>query len=134
MSALLGQRHVHTHPGVLSHHVYIPSLSSLLAHRKCKVIQGSEITNDSYRPTTRTPTITSINTFDAIHRPTPRPITMSNDESRLYYGREDQEDEKPVPIDKKVLKFFTGKEGLRAGRDADGDGAERQRKYSRDEL
>lgn len=86
--------------------------------------------DSSYPPTTRTPTITSINTFDDIHRPTPRPITLSNDDSKLYHPRDS--DAASPPQDKKHLRFFSGKENARAGeKDKAGEVV---RKYARDEL
>ena len=77
-----------------------------------------------YLPSTSTlgqPTTTSYS-WDAIYRPTPRPITMSHDEKRLV-------DQPPV-AEVKQLKFFKGSDEGREGR----NGEKGEKQYWRDEL
>lgn len=74
--------------------------------------------------------------WDPIYRPTPRPITLSNDDSRLYYpaaGAEPTtqsgEDDLKERLNPKQLKFFKGADESREHK-PDNLG----RKFGRDEL
>ena len=50
---------------------------------------------------------TTTNTFDPIYRPTPRPITKSHDESRLYYQQHSEQEVKRE--DPRKLGIFKAK-------------------------
>ena len=76
--------------------------------------------NLSYPPSTTRPTPTPIYDWHPFHRPPPRPITLSHDESKLYY---------PAKKDPAQLEFYKGADGDRG---QSGEKAERQ--YMRDEL
>lgn len=84
-------------------------------------------TDSSYPPSQSLPTPSSV-TWDPLLRPTPRPITLSHDESRMYYTAGSDEDggrENP----KKLGLFKAGdeeREERKSGR--------AEKRFLRDEL
>jgi len=74
-----------------------------------------------YPPSTTLPPTTTSYAWDDIHRPTPRPITLSHDESKVY---------QPVRGDPEQLKFFKGTDEVREGQKEGLAG----RQFWRDEL
>ncbi|OXG73785.1 hypothetical protein C352_00191 [Cryptococcus neoformans CHC193] len=77
-----------------------------------------------YRPSNRRPIPKATATWDRIFRPSPRPITLSHDESKLYYRTQ-------VPDDlRQKLALFKGYEqGKEEGKIERAD-----KKFWRDEL
>ena len=70
-------------------------------------------TDTSYPPSTTIPRPTETATWDPIHRPTPRPITLSHDESKMYY-RPGDDDAAPREDPRKLKVFKAGDEGKEA--------------------
>jgi len=70
--------------------------------------------------------------FDPIYRPTPRPVTLTNDPQRVYAYPEDGSGKAKIPTKMKKLGFFKHKDESR-DRERE-DEKEVAKQWPRDEL
>lgn len=107
----------------------VSSKSRLVPRLTCRYPPSASATLNTWRSTTTEAA------WDPIYRPTPRPITLSNDDSRLYYPAAGAEpttrggEDLAERLNPKKLSFFKGADESREHK-PDNLG----RKFGRDEL